>query len=87
MAWKAYLDHDEKNTTSYDIAIENSENGEIVAYAYEQDEANLIAAAPELLEACKAILRALFTADDDDFKFAENKLETAIAKAEGRDGT
>jgi hypothetical protein len=46
---------------------------------------NLIAAAPLLLEACKTILHALNTGEDEDFEFAENKLETAIAKAEGRD--
>ena len=85
MAWKAYLDPDENNTTSYDIAIENSENGEIVAYAYEQDEANLIAAAPELLQALK------WAAEQTDFTGGKlgdvHLIKNAIAKAEGRDGT
>lgn len=48
-----------------------------------QANAHLIAAAPELLEALKAVLDSLFESGRRDFE-AEQRAEDAIAKAEGR---
>ena len=57
-------------------------------YKHPNAEANarLIAAAPDLLEACKMIIE--FSNDNDIHRFLEiaiPKIEQAIAKAEGRD--
>lgn len=47
-------------------------------------DARLIAAAPELLEACKAILNVYFPTDTCGAREHWKRVEDAIAKAEGR---
>ena len=66
--------------------IIDEETGKNIAVAYDKKDMDLIAAAPELLEALKAAIAALsqnkiFPAD---IKAAKKFLNNAIAKAEGK---
>lgn len=83
---------------SWDVVVSNHEdwrNSMICKIATGEDKAQevanarLIAAAPELLEACRAVLAnaedAESTCDDDGKEYSDiAKLRAVIAKAEGR---
>jgi len=57
----------------------------IVCNSYDPDDAKLIAAAPELLEACKDLLAWVDQHEcDGAFLRSQNAARQAIAKAEGR---
>ncbi len=67
----------------------NNDDGTAISVAEMQDNTRLIAAAPELLSACRQAVSAityLLSNDDDDPGYADtlNTLAAAIAKAEGR---
>lgn len=49
-----------------------------------EDDAHLIAAAPDLLEACKAAEKRIELEPDDRWYAAKSQLRAAIAKAEGK---
>lgn len=80
----------------YDCVIRNAENdpvcvGVVAGYSKRTARANarLMAAAPEMLEALKAFLRAWRSPPTGNFEERGEAYEaarTAIAKAEGRDG-
>ena len=74
------------NNVADQAVIIDEETGKNIAVAYDKKDMDLIAAAPELLEACKAAIAALsqnkiFPAD---IKAAKKFLNNAIAKAEGK---
>lgn len=76
------------NNVADQAVIIDEETGKNIAVAYDKKDMDLIAAAPELLEACKAAIAALsqnkiFPAD---IKAAKKFLNNAIAKAEGKQG-
>lgn len=60
-------------------------SGGVVANAYGRDNARLIAAAPEMLEALKELRDAFKIVSDDDWQHPSYRVAlAAIAKAEGR---
>ena len=82
MKWYA---KDLNNVADQAVIIDEG-TGKNIAVAYDKKDMDLIAAAPELLEACKAAIAALsqnkiFPAD---IKAAKKFLNNAIAKAEGK---
>jgi len=66
-------------------AVYAETDGKDVALVYDGDvHAALIAAAPELLAACRAVWNTPYDANPDQFLATRNLVKSAIAKAEGR---
>lgn len=63
-------------------------SGEVIATAYRKSDARLIAVAPEMLEAVKALLEFDLEGADDGWTYqrraAIQKLKRVIAKAKGK---
>jgi len=59
-------------------------DGRSVAVAYEETDAGLLAAAPELAEACRMALNHLVAWHSGEFALEKAMLRAALAKAEGR---
>jgi hypothetical protein len=60
-------------------------DGKIVSsHVFGKSDARLIAAAPELLEACKLALECLSPFSDEDTDGSKTTIRKAIAKAEGK---
>ena len=74
----------EANTGNHQGLIIEEETGKNIAVSYDKEDARLIAAAPDLLEACKQISNALYAmnARKLGLEFEHDLLITAIAKAE-----
>ena len=79
-----YKFRDKDGTHSGNIGVIDGYSGE-TGFKRNQANARLIAAAPDLLEACKEALEALCAISNYDRESKEVKaLEEGIAKAEGR---
>jgi hypothetical protein len=79
-----------ENTSSEQGLISSDVTGKNVAVAYDTKDTDLIAAAPELLEVCKAFLQIFEDGTHYDTRNPYTRPEVkaaiaAIAKAEGRD--
>lgn len=75
-----YREHD------HNEFLVQSEQGDVVALVYSEDQAKLIAACPDLLKAAKEALRQLeYASKAVGIRYpARDKLERAIAKAGGQ---
>ncbi len=78
MAWYA-----KKGSGGQGIVIDEK-TGRNVAVAYDKKDSELLAAAPELLEALKLALKVFDGGGHDGMSEAQFEAKCAIAKAEGR---
>ena len=81
--WKRFARVIENSPSDFIIA-DKAFKGTVIATCNDEANANLIAAAPDLIEAAKLVLDARALGDRDDEAFALGKLQDAIAKAEGK---
>jgi hypothetical protein len=74
-----------KNLPNGQGLVIDEEDGRTVAAAYDADDADLLASAPDLLAACKFAVKEMWTAPDSvTRREVWDKLTEAIAKAEGK---
>jgi len=87
---KTHIEKGESQGAPY-MFVQSCENGEIISRVSNFDNARLIAAAPELLEACEKahdeLCKATFSGRGDvrGLDYAIDKIKSAVAKAEGKE--